>query len=313
LPGFKPPSSSLGILPIAASASGALFIVFIFLVLLVFINRRRKRNRAIDFAHARTDTMEMVTVGGLLKNQLSPYELSHSCLTVEKQIGQGEFGVVMKAVGVGIPNCDSSQAVAIKIMREDSGESESNAFLREAVRLKELSHDNVIRLLGVCISSAPYYIVLEYMPYGDLKTLLRQCQTKGITLYDEHLLSFAMDVSCGFEYLQQMRFIHRDLAARNVLISAAFKAKIGDLGMARRTYRSEYYSASDRGSLMSGKLVLPMRWMAPESYFDGTWDLKSDVWMFGVLLWGLHAPFTFTVFNVHLQRFSALRRCHGRV
>ena len=29
------------------------------------------------------------------------------------------------------------------------------------------------------------------------------------------------------------------------------------------------------------------RWMAPESYLDGHWDLRSDVWMFGVLLWEL--------------------------
>ena len=27
-------------------------------------------------------------------------------------------------------------------------------------------------------------------------------------------------------------------------------------------------------------------WLAPESYFDETVDLRSDVWMFGVLLWG---------------------------
>ncbi len=27
-------------------------------------------------------------------------------------------------------------------------------------------------------------------------------------------------------------------------------------------------------------------WMAPESFFDGVWDVRSDVWMFGVYLWG---------------------------
>ena len=32
---------------------------------------------------------------------------------------------------------------------------------------------------------------------------------------------------------------------------------------------------------------MPIRWMAPESYFDGTWDARSDVWMFGVLVWGM--------------------------
>ena len=231
--------------------------------------------------------MEMTTIDSLIRTQLRSYELDRSCLTIEKQIGQGEFGVVMKAVAADVPGCDPSQAVAVKVMREDSSASDTNAFMREALRLKELSHDNVIRLLGVCMSSAPYYIVLEYMPYGDLKTLLRQCQAKGISLFEAHLLSFALDASRGFEYLQQMRFVHRDLAARNVLVSASFSAKIGDFGMARRAYRSEYYAASESRSLTAGSLVLPMRWMAPESYFDGTWDLRSDVWMFGVLLWGM--------------------------
>jgi fms-related tyrosine kinase 3 len=56
--------------------------------------------------------------------------------------------------------------------------------------------------------------------------------------------------------------------------------------MARRVYNSEYYSQTN-STAMKGSLALPIRWMAPESYFDGIWDTISDVWMFGVLLWGL--------------------------
>lgn len=55
--------------------------------------------------------------------------------------------------------------------------------------------------------------------------------------------------------------------------------------MARRLYNSEYYSQS--ASQDTSTWALPIRWMAPESYTDGTWDMKSDVWMFGVMLWGM--------------------------
>ena len=48
------------------------------------------------------------------------------------------------------------------------------------------------------------------------------------------------------------------------------KVKVADFGMARDIHSAEYYKLTHRQKL-------PLKWMAPESIFDGKFSSKSDV------------------------------------
>lgn len=78
--------------------------------------------------------------------------------------------------------------------------------------------------------------------------------------------------------MSSKKFVHRDLAARNCLVSEEYVVKIGDFGLARDIYESDYYRKEQKGPL-------PVRWMAPESLADGLFDARTDVWAYGIVLW----------------------------
>lgn len=232
---------------------------------------------------------------------LAEMEMTREQVTLLREIGHGEFGVVLEAVASALPlSGQHAVKVAVKMMK-DKSQLSKQSFVSEAERLKPLKHENVCALLGVVFRSEPFLIVLEFMANGDLKSYMRAVADEGGVLTLGMKMRLCMDVGRGFVYLQESRYIHRDLAARNVLLNESFTAKICDFGemclvtiacveciagMARKVFSKEYYSASESSS-QSG-WVLPIRWMAPESFSDGTWDLKTDVWMFGVVLWGMH-------------------------
>ena len=53
----------------------------------------------------------------------------------------------------------------------------------------------------------------------------------------------ALEISDGMAYLSTLHkhVIHRDLAARNCMVTKDKIVKIGDFGMAREIYHSDYY------------------------------------------------------------------------
>ena len=61
------------------------------------------------------------------------------------------------------------------VLSLDTTEEESrNQFLEEIELMKAIgSHRNIVRMLGCCVNSDPIFLVLEYMPYGDLLHWLR--------------------------------------------------------------------------------------------------------------------------------------------
>ncbi|XP_077480496.1 receptor-type tyrosine-protein kinase FLT3-like [Stigmatopora argus] len=94
----------------------------------------------------------------------------------------------------------------------------------------------------------------------------------------DDLLSFAVQVAEGMNFLSAKNCIHRDLAARNVLVTKGRLAKIADFGLARDVDNDSNY-------VVRGNARLPVKWMAPESIFHATYTVKSDVWAYGILLW----------------------------
>jgi len=140
-------------------------------------------------------------------------------------LGEGTYGKVYKA-----RQRRSERAVAMKKMKLDSEEEGvPSTAIREIALLKELSHENVVRLLDVFCSTTKLVLVFEFVE-SDLKKYMKGL---GRHLEPRIVRSLSHQLCRGIEYCHASRILHRDLKPQNLLIDSQLRLKIADFGLAR--------------------------------------------------------------------------------
>ena len=197
-------------------------------------------------------------------------ELDQKDIEVSSVIGNGEFGDVCRGT---LKFNSRVVSVAIKTLKANSTEKNKQDFFKEASSMGQFSHENVIYLYGVTLTK-PIMIVTPFMENGSLDKFLVS-NTQTLNLLD--LGKICLGVASGMSYLSKLGYVHRDLAARNVLIDSDYTPKIADFGLSRETQENVY------GVKTGGKI--PVRWTAPEAILFRKFNMASDVWSYGVLMW----------------------------
>ncbi|ESN91806.1 hypothetical protein HELRODRAFT_70474, partial [Helobdella robusta] len=223
------------------------------------------------------------------------WEFPREKLQVSSILGEGAFGTVYMATAVGVDssNPEASTKVAVKMLKENASDQDVVDLVQEMEMMKIIGrHKNVLSLLGCCTQNGPLFVILEYAANGNLRDFLRDKRPKNFRLQNcvvevpldyltyKDLVTFALQIAKGMEFLASKMCIHRDLAARNVLVCEDYTLKVADFGLTRNVLKSDYYKKKTDGRL-------PVKWMAPEALFDRKCTVKSDVWSYGILLWEL--------------------------
>lgn len=193
-------------------------------------------------------------------------------LKLIEQVGDGFSGVVFKAKWTR--SAKEKLTVAVKTLKTEKEDmSEFNNFMQEVNLMLPLQHPHLVRLYGIVLS-LPIKMITEFANLGCLRVQLLAHYPTVLKLQ-----KFSRQLASACVYLSEKLFIHRDIAARNVLLFDENTVKLGDFGlMCKRQPDNKIYIMQDRRRI-------PLAWSAPESLAKKEFSEKSDVYMFGVLLW----------------------------
>ncbi|CAN6361770.1 unnamed protein product [Urochloa humidicola] len=192
----------------------------------------------------------------------------------DRKLGAGAFGEVYRGE---LQDPCMPPVVAVKKLTRLMEQTRKD-YVTEIKTLGQLSHRNLVKLLGWCSGGGELLLVYELVTNGSLEEHLHGPERPLLGWPERYKI--VLGVGAAIDYLHTgylNRILHRDIKLSNVMLDDAFDAKLGDFGLVRQVDPEQGYLG---GTCMIGTRV----YMDPICVSSDTVSTASDMYSFGVLL-----------------------------
>jgi len=194
---------------------------------------------------------------------------------LEQTLGTGGMAIVYKAKDLML-----ERYVAVKALREDFSQDVAfrERFRQEAKAAANLSHPNIVTVHDFGLDQKHLFIVMEYMPGTDLKTLIKQKERFNVS----EALELMIQACGGVGYAHRAGLVHCDIKPHNMLVTPEGRLKVTDFGIARAL---STISPDERSEVVWGS----PHYFSPEQASGLPPSPASDVYSLGVILYEMLA------------------------
>lgn len=205
---------------------------------------------------------------------------------VKRIIGQGGMGSIYLADDIRLQGrlCALKEVEHDRSLSEDLLKQARDQFQREATVLARLDHPNLPKVSDFFSSGGRDYLVMDFVPGKDLRTLMLEARRKGNFLAERDVLNWAGQLADALSYMhrQEPPILHRDVKPSNLKLTPSGLVKLVDFGLVK-------ILASDDVTItiLQGRgtaLYTPLEQYGGDT---GHTDARSDIYAFGATLYHL--------------------------
>lgn len=189
---------------------------------------------------------------------------------LEQRVGVGGMGAVFKAHDTRL-----SRKVALKVLSPKVSMDPTliSRFHNEARATARLSHDNIARVYSSGEALGVHFIAYELIDGTNLRELIGE---RGI-IDPSDALNFALQIAMGLNHMTACGVVHRDIKPSNIIITPEARARVVDLGLARRDGADSIADLTVAGSTLG-----TFDYISPEQAQDPrSVDVRSDIYSLG--------------------------------
>jgi serine/threonine-protein kinase len=211
---------------------------------------------------------------------------------IRRIIGQGGMGCIYLADDLRLEGrqCALKEVEHDRTLPAKMVQEARNQFMREATVLARLDHANMPKVSDFFTNGARDYLVMDFVPGKDLRSLMLDAQEKKEFLPEADVLDWAYQLSDALTYLHQQTppILHRDIKPSNLKLTPSGVLKLVDFGLVKLLAPGEVTITILQGQ--GTALYTPLEQYGGDI---GHTDARSDIYSFGATLYHLltnHPP-----------------------